>query len=142
VGWPHHAAKESICQMEHVVEVVYRRNELTLVDLADEFRRADVSGIVLDVCVNGRPRCRVRGVVTKADQRGWSKYQIGDRGFVGLMARAIAERLRVEVLVDPQILRENSCPTMTCGAHIHRDYPSLVAPMPGAVVLSFTAPSV
>ena len=128
--------------MVHLVEVVYRRNELNLVDLAHEFRRAEVYGIVLDVCVNGAPRCRVRGIVTRADQHGWSKYQIGDRGFVALLARAVAERLRVDVLADPYTIRADGCPTVTCGAYLHRDYPSLVAPMPGAVVLAFTAPIV
>jgi hypothetical protein len=128
--------------MQHLVEVSYRSNELTLVDLAHEFRRAEVHGIVLDMYVDSAPRCRVRGIVTKADQRGWSKYQIGERGFVSLLARATAERLRVEVLVDPYAIRAESCPTMTCGAYLHRDYPSLVAPKPGAVVLAFTTPNV
>jgi hypothetical protein len=127
--------------MEHLVEVVYRKNELTLVDLSNEFRRTDVRGLVLDVCVNGRPRGRVRGIVTKADRRGWSKYQFGDPEFAALMARAVAERFRVEVLVDPQILRGDGCPTLTCGAYLHRDYSSLVMPSPGAVVLAFTTPS-
>jgi hypothetical protein len=96
----------------------------------------------LDVFVDGASRCRVRGIVTKADQYGWSKYQIGERGFVALLARATAERLRVEVLIDPYAIRADSCPTMTCGAYLHRDYPSLVAPKPGGVVLAFSVPIV
>lgn len=126
--------------MEQLVEVVYRRNDLTLVDLTHEFR-SDVRGIVLDVCVNGRPRCRVRGIVTKADRRGWSIHQFADPEFVAFMARAVAERFRVEVLIDPLALSHDGCPTVTCGAYLHRQYPSLVTPLPGAVVLVFNTTS-
>ena len=123
--------------MEHLVEVSYRRDRRNLVDLRVEYAHPDVRGIVLDVKVDGRERCRLRGVVSDEDLRRWNQDEIGEPQFVALVARCTGERLKTELIVDPDTLNVGGCPTVPCGTYLHRVFESLVMPSPGAVVLSF-----
>ena len=102
-----------------------------IVDLRVEYAHPDVRGIVLDVAVDGRERCRLRGVVSEEDLRRWKQDEIGEPQFVTLVARCTGERLRSEVVVDPDTLSVGGCRTVPCGTYLDRVFESLVMPMSG-----------
>ena len=116
--------------MEQLVEVLYRRHRLGLIDVQGGGR-----GVVLDVFVDHRYRCRLRGVVVRPEL--FSLKQHDERRFVALVARCAGERLKTEAGVDPEVLRVGSSPTFPCGMCLYRVFKFLVMPDPGAAVLRF-----
>jgi hypothetical protein len=117
--------------MEQLVEVLYRRHRLGLVDVDGGGR-----GVVLDVLVDHRYRCRLRGVVLRPELLSWK--QNDERRVVAVVARCAGERLKTEAVADPEVLRAGASPTFPCGMCLYRVFKFLVMPDPGAAVLRFT----
>jgi hypothetical protein len=124
--------------VEHLVDVAYLRHRLVLEDLQAEYTYKPVRGLVLDVYVDHRYRCQLRGVVTQVDLRRWAESHIAEPHFVALVARYAAERLKTAVLTGPEALKPGTRHTIECGECLDREFASIVMASPGAVVLSFT----